>query len=326
MRKILCACLIGLFVMSGVSADDVSQNHITNINAHSFSSVAEACVVDVLNGNDSAVETIRQSASITPAVATSGASNAIKPPATTAASILLIDAKTGVRVWRKNADQQQHMASTTKIMTAIVALENNSLDETVTVKSDVLEAGKEGGIKLAVNEKMKLRDLMYALLLESANDAAVAIADHVAGSESAFAVMMNRKASQLGAKRTHFVNPHGLDHRIHYTTVGDLALFTRYAMNNKEFAKIVATKKWTLTRSNPKLPSVVENTNTLLDNYPSAYGVKTGYTKKARNCLVAGASRGDVSLICVVLGVKNRKNLFKETASLLDFGFSICKK
>jgi D-alanyl-D-alanine carboxypeptidase (penicillin-binding protein 5/6) len=326
MRKILCAYLIGLFVISGVSLDDVSQNHMANINAHSFSSVAEACIADVLNDNDNAVEATRQSAPITPAVATLRASNTIKPPATTAASILLIDAKTGIRVWRKNANQQQHMASTTKIMTAIVALERNSLDETVTVNSDVLAAGKEGGIKLAVNEKIKLRDLMYALLLESANDAAVAIADHVAGSEAAFAVMMNRKASQLGAKRTHFVNPHGLDHRLHYSTVGDLALFASFAMKDKKFAEIVGTKTWKLTRSDPKLPSVVENTNTLLDTYPGTYGIKTGYTKKARNCLVAGSTKGDKSLICVVLGVKNRKNLFKETASLLDFGFSICKK
>jgi D-alanyl-D-alanine carboxypeptidase len=249
--------------------------------------------------------------------------NPIKPPAVSAASLLIVDAKTGALIWRKNANQPQHIASTTKIMTAIVALERCGLDETVTVRRDVVPAGKEGGIKLLPGEKMKLRDLMYALLLYSANDAAVAIADHVAGSETAFAGMMNRKASQLRAERTHFVNPHGLDNRLHYSTVGDLAKFAGYAMKNPEFAKIVGTKYWTLTRSNPKLPCKIENTNQLLSSYYGTFGVKTGYTKKAQNCLVSGAKRGGVSLICVVLGVKDRKNLFKESAALLDFGFLV---
>jgi D-alanyl-D-alanine carboxypeptidase len=254
-------------------------------------------------------------------IANSG--NQIKPPALSASSMLIVDEKTGTIIWRKNANQPQHIASTTKIMTAIVALERCSLDETVTVRRDVVPAGKEGGIKLVPGEQMKLRDLMYALLLYSANDAAVAIADHVAGSETAFAGMMNRKAAQLRAARTHFVNPHGLDNRLHYSTVGDLAIFARYAMKNPEFAKIVGTKNWILARSNPKLPCKIENTNLLLTSYYGTFGVKTGYTKKARNCLVSGAKRGDTSLICVVLGVKDRKNLFKESAALLDFGFRV---
>jgi D-alanyl-D-alanine carboxypeptidase len=263
------------------------------------------------------------SASAKKAANTMNTGNPIKPPVVSASSMLIVDAKTGAIIWRKNANQPQHIASTTKIMTAIVALERCSLDETVTVRRDVIPAGKEGGIKLVPGEKMKLRDLMYALLLYSANDAAVAIADHVAGSETAFAGMMNRKAAQLRAARTHFVNPHGLDNRLHYSTVGDLAIFAGYAMKNPEFAKIVGTKYWALTRSNPKLPRKMENTNQLLSSYYGTFGVKTGYTRKAQNCLVSGAKRGSTSLICVVLGVKDRKNLFKESAALLDFGFLV---
>ncbi|MBI4734083.1 MAG: D-alanyl-D-alanine carboxypeptidase [Rubrobacteridae bacterium] len=321
MKKILCVCLVALFVITGIKPQITAYDQAYSPLFPSVNSVAEAAIIT----KSAVAESKAASISIAAAKSLSTAKSATpsKAPAVTAASVLIKDAKTGVVVWRKNANQQQHMASTTKIITAVLALENCNLDETVTVRSDAVAAGKEGGVKLALNEQIKLRDLMYALLLPSANDAAVAIADHVAGSQKTFVAMMNKKASKLGAKRTHFTNPHGLDDRLHYSTVGDLALFAEYAMKNPEFEKIVATKKWTLCRTNPKLPCVIENTNMLLGTYYGVFGVKTGYTKKAQNCLVVGANRGDKSLICVVLGVKHRKVLFRESAALLDFGFNV---
>ncbi|HZD60452.1 MAG TPA: D-alanyl-D-alanine carboxypeptidase family protein [Anaerolineae bacterium] len=244
-------------------------------------------------------------------------------PEVTAASAMLIDAKTGDMLWRKNSEEKRPIASITKIMTAIVTIKHANLDDTVTVKRDALGPGMLGGVRLAVNERMKLRDLLYALLLPSANDAAVAIADHVGGSVSGFAGMMNSKAALIGAQNTHYMNPHGLDHANHYSTARDLATIARYAMQDKTFAEITSTKTWQLNRSAPGLPTNIKSTNVLLSSYPGANGGKTGYTRKAGNCLVASATRGDVSLISVVLGEKKRKILFKESAALLDFGFSL---
>jgi len=318
MKRIIIVCLVIAFIVTGTGTQNVKHEKLNSPLVGNINSVAEAAPVKAETEAISATARLAANKS-----AVMPNRTICKPPAVTAASVLIKDMKTGTVVWRKNANQQQHMASTTKIITAILALEKGNPDDTVTVRSDAVAVGKEGGIKLAKNEQIKLRDLIYALMLPSANDAAVAIADHIAGSQKAFVVLMNQKASKLGAKRTHFVNPHGLDDRLHYSTVGDLSLFAEYAMKNEEFAKIVLTKNWTLSRTNPKLPCKIENTNMLLGSYYGVCGIKTGYTKKAQNCLVVSANRAGESLVCVVLGVKNRKQLFKEAASLLDFGFDV---
>jgi D-alanyl-D-alanine carboxypeptidase (penicillin-binding protein 5/6) len=168
---------------------------------------------------------------------------------------------------------------------------------------------------------MTLRDLLYALLLPSANDASVAIADHVGGSVSNFVSMMNNEAAAIGAHRTHFDNPHGLDSSSHYSTAYDLALIARYALRNKTFAEIVSTRTRQLSGS-----GVVATHNLLLSSYPGATGVKTGYTSGAGNCLVSSATRGNVSLIAVELGVKQRRDMFTESAALFDYGFGLYKE
>ncbi|MHB8840438.1 MAG: D-alanyl-D-alanine carboxypeptidase family protein [Candidatus Aquicultor sp.] len=239
-------------------------------------------------------------------------------PTVSAGSAILMNAKTGDVLWRRNSSIRRPMASTTKIMTALVAIEHGNLDDVVTVNADALGPGSLGGVGLAKNEHITLRDLLYALLLPSANDAAVAIADHVGGSVGGFADMMNKKAVEIGANRTHFDNPHGLDSPTHYTTAYDLALITRYAMKNPTFSQIVSTKSWRLHGT-----KVVTTHNNLLAMYSPATGVKTGFTNRAGSCLVSSATKGDVSLIAVVLGEKRRPNMFTQSAGLLSYGFSL---
>ncbi|NCO66399.1 MAG: D-alanyl-D-alanine carboxypeptidase [Candidatus Aquicultor secundus] len=249
-------------------------------------------------------------------------------PKIEAPSAIVIDAKTGDILWEKNADEKHPIASTTKIMTAIIAIENKSLGETVTAGSDVL--GTDGyGFEIPVGEKMRLEDFLYALLLYSANDAAVAVADYVGGSIDVFARMMNIQAKDIGANNTNYVNPHGLPvkgHPSNYSTARDLAKIARYAMKNKTFQNIVATRKRNLSRFGTGKRTIVENRNRLLWSYPAADGVKTGYTKEAGHCLVSSARRGDVQVISVVLGAATSEALFIESASLLEYGFGCFEK
>lgn len=245
------------------------------------------------------------------------------PPTISAASAVLIDARTGDTLWRRHSDIRRPMASTTKTMTALVAIENGNLDDVVTVNKDALGPGAQGGIGLSLNEHVKLRDLLYALMLPSANDAAVAIADHVGGSVSGFAAMMNKKAAAIGAHRTHFVNPHGLDATGHYTTAYDLALIDRYAMRNKTFEQLVSSRSRWIDRSSSRNPVLLKSHNNLLYTYTGLTGGKTGYTSRAGNCLVFSATRGGVSLVGAVMGVKMRPDLWKDSAVLLNYGFSL---
>ncbi len=249
-------------------------------------------------------------------------------PKIEAPSAIVIDARTGDVLWEKNADEKHPIASTTKIMTAMIAIENKSLGETVTAGSDVL--GTDGyGFEIPVGEKMRLEDYLYALLLYSANDAATAIADYVGGSIDVFARMMNIQAKDIGAKNTTYVNPHGLPikgHASNFSTARDLAMIARYAMKNKIFRNIVATKQRNLSRFGTGQRTLVENRNRLLWTYPDADGVKTGYTKEAGHCLVASAKRGDVQVISVVLNAATSEALFIESASLLEYGFGFFEK
>ncbi|MCL6472173.1 MAG: D-alanyl-D-alanine carboxypeptidase [Firmicutes bacterium] len=259
-------------------------------------------------------------------IVTQRVANATVAPTINSPSAILIDEKTGDILWQKNADERRAIASTTKIMTAILAIEKKSLDETVTVGENVVLA-RENGMKLSPGEKIKLRDLLSALMLNSANDAAIAVAEYVGGSVEGFLGLMNQKALELGAKNSNFTSPNGLinNHELnstaHFSTARDLAIISRHAMKNKTFAAIVATKEDTLTRDGSK-PAVVINRNKLLWSYPGANGIKTGHTNEAGYCLVSSAAKEGVSLIAVVLGSKSQDAVFDESASLLNYGFA----
>lgn len=228
----------------------------------------------------------------------------------------LMDAQTGKVLYEKNGYSTHSMASTTKIMTALLALERTKAGETVTVSKNA--AGTEGSsLYLKAGETLKMEELLFGLLLQSGNDAAIAIAEHIAGSVEAFAKMMTERATAIGAKNTAFQNPNGLDAEGHYTTAYDLALITRTALLNPEFAEIVKTKKKSFSTGDHARTFV--NHNKLLSIYPGCIGVKTGFTKKTGRCLVSAATRNNTTLICVTLNAPDDWSDHKE---LLDYGFS----
>lgn len=239
-------------------------------------------------------------------------------PSVSAESAILIDASTGDIVWSKNADRKMSMASTTKIMTALVALENCDIEKTVEVSPDAV--GIEGSsIYLYEGERLTMEDLLYAMLLESANDAAAAIAIEVGGNISTFADMMNQKAGELALATTHFTNPHGLDDPEHFTTASELAKIALTAMKNDTFRTIVSTFKKTIPLNETEGVRLLINHNKMLKGYDGAIGVKTGYTKKSGRCLVSAAERDGVELICVTL---NAPDDWRDHKEMLDYGFS----
>ncbi len=229
----------------------------------------------------------------------------------------LMDAQTGRVIYEKNAYQKHSMASTTKIMTALLALENCNMTDIVTVSPNA--AGTEGSsIYLTAGEKLSMEELLYGLMLQSGNDAAIAIAEHVGGSVDKFAQMMTARAQKTGAKNTAFRNPNGLDAEGHYTTAYDLALITREALLNSEFAEIVSTKKKNYPAKDGKKARYFTNHNRLLSSYAGCIGVKTGYTKKTGRCLVSAATKDNATLICVTL---NAPNDWQDHTVLLNYGF-----
>lgn len=241
-------------------------------------------------------------------------------PTVGASSAVLMDAATGKVLYEKNAHERRDPASTTKIMTAIVALENASLDEIVTTSASAAErdAG-ESAIWLKEGEQLTMEQMLLALMVRSANDAASAIAEHVAGSEAAFAEMMNAKAKELGMHDTHFVNPHGFYGEGHYTTAYDLALAAAYAQQNDDFRRIATTEKVVIPWPGHDWDRVLYNRNKFLRMYPGADGVKTGFTNRAGRCFVASAVRDGWRLIAVVL---NSPDMWNEAAALLEYGFT----
>ncbi len=238
---------------------------------------------------------------------------------TSAKAHILLEVSSGAVLAQKNADARLPMASTTKIMTALVALE--ALPPDTSVKIPAAAVGVEGSsVYLAQDEILTLRELLYALLLESANDAAVAIAIAVDGSVEAFADRMNRRAAQLGLTDTHFANPHGLDDDAHYTTAHELAQITRAALDNPDFREIVSTQKAVIPLHGSEGVRLLLNHNRLLREYSGCIGVKTGFTKKTGRCLVSAAGRDGVELIAVTLGAPDDWN---DHRALLDYGFSL---
>ena len=240
--------------------------------------------------------------------------------AVSAESAVLTDLH-GTVLFEKNADVRMPMASTTKIMTALTALElcgEDGLDRTVKIPKEAV--GVEGSsVYLYEGEALTVRELLYAMLMESANDAAAAVAIASSGSIAAFADAMNEKAAALGLENTHFVNPHGLDDKAHYTTAKDLAELTAAALGNPAFAEIVSTYKKEIPLRETEGVRLLVNHNRLLKTCEGCIGVKTGYTMTAGRCLVSAAERNGSTLICVTLSAPDDWN---DHAALYDWGFS----
>ena len=223
-------------------------------------------------------------------------------------------------LYSKNADARLPMASTTKIMTALVALENSKVSELVAIDDSAI--GTEGSSAyLCSGDVLTMEELLYALLLQSANDAAVAIACHIGGSIEGFSDMMNDRAKELGLTDTHFTNPHGLDDEEHYTTARELSLIAAEALKNPTFKRIVSTYKRTFATEDRRRTYV--NHNKLLRLYDGAIGVKTGFTKKCGRCLVGAAERDGLTFITVTLDAPNDWNDHKR---MLDYGFESIEK
>jgi D-alanyl-D-alanine carboxypeptidase (penicillin-binding protein 5/6) len=204
-------------------------------------------------------------------------------------------------------------------MTAIVTLENGNVDDIVTISKRAASI-KGSSINLKEGEKLKLKELLYGLLLNSGNDAAIAIAEHIGGDVESFVDMMNKKASELDLVNTSFKTPHGLDREGHYSTANELAQMTRYALRNPEFAAICKTVSTSITGRS------LYNTNEMLGFYPGADGVKTGYTGQAGRCLVCSATRNGQRLISVVLGCPTRTIRAESTRKILDYAFKNFKQ
>lgn len=240
-------------------------------------------------------------------------------PTINSRAYVVIDRKTNTVLIGKNEYSKKKMASTTKIMTAIVIIENYNLNEIVTISK---KASNTGGSRLGLKagDKVTVNDLLYGLMLRSGNDAAVALAEYASGSIEDFAKLMNKKALELNLTNTHFVTPHGLDQDEHYTTAYELALLTNYALNNKAFAKIVGAKNFIITING--YPKELFNTNELLGNFDGIYGVKTGFTNGANRCLVTACKRDNKDFICVVLGADTKKFRTQDSIKLLNYSLN----
>lgn len=243
-------------------------------------------------------------------------------PAVQADSAILIDVSDGSVLWAKNPDERRAIASTTKIMTALVTLENTGPDDVVTASARAEQVGETDPLvtelELVAGEQLTVAELLYGLMLPSGNDAAVALAEHVGGSLEGFARLMNEKAKSLGADDTNFVTPNGLDHPDAYSTARDLARISRAAMANETFEQIVATRSRQIRWPGQAGDRQLVNRNQLLGTLEGATGVKTGNTRLAGPSLVSSATRGEESRLAVVLG---SPDVFGESARVLEYGF-----
>ena len=232
---------------------------------------------------------------------------------------LIYDRASGKILYEKNGNKQTPMASTTKIMTAIVVLENAKLTDTVTITS---KAASMGGSRLGLkkDDKITVNDLLYGLMLRSGNDAAVALAIHVGGSIEGFADMMNKKALEMGLTNSHFVVPHGLDNEGHYTTAYELAKMADYALKMDKFKEIVGTKVATIYING--YAKQINNTNNLLGSVSGVYGVKTGFTNGAGRCLVTACKRDDLDIITVIIGADTNNIRSKDTIKLIQYAYT----
>lgn len=260
--------------------------------------------------------------------------NFAEEPEIASTAAILVEESTGKILYEKNAYEKMYPASTTKIMTAILILENCKLDEMATVSYNAVYSLPSGYVNASLQEgeEISINDLMYALMVKSANDAAIVLAEHMSGSVQNFAKMMNEKAASLGCQNTHFVNPNGVHNDNHYTTAHDLYLIASYCMKNEDFRRYASTASYTLPATNKYLAKdrVCTTTNEMIRPKSKYYnqniiGIKTGHTTEAKNCLVSGAIQNNIELISVVLhSGTNREGLserYVDTQALFDYGF-----
>lgn len=250
-------------------------------------------------------------------------------PSVAGESAIVMEASTGTVLYEKNAHQELYPASITKIMTALLAVENSSLDEQVTFSADAVYKTEGSGIWRDVDEVMTMEQCLYALMLESANECAYAIGEHVGGDYDTFVQMMNDKAQELGCQNTHFNNPHGLPDENHYTSAYDMALISRAALQNETFRLITSTKRYTIPATNKHTEETyLSNHHKMLNNwkgdsqylYDGCIGGKTGYTSVAGSTLVTFAERDGMTLICVVMNEKSPDH-YLDTTNLLNYCF-----
>jgi D-alanyl-D-alanine carboxypeptidase (penicillin-binding protein 5/6) len=230
---------------------------------------------------------------------------------------VLMETRGGKILWQRNQNRSLAPASTTKILTALVVLERSKASDIVTIPAEATRA-TGGTVHLQTGERLSVEQLLYGMLLGSANDAAIALATHAGGSVEKFVGLMNDRARSLGALRSSFRNPTGLPQKGHVTTARDLAMITRAALANVEFRRIVAAKN--LPWKSAKWQGELKNSNVLLKTYHGAVGVKTGQTSEAGFCFVAAAARGEESFIAVILK-STEKSGWQDAKKLLDYGF-----
>ena len=252
-------------------------------------------------------------------------------PTINSGSAILVEESTEKILYEKNAYEKMYPASTTKILTAILVLENCNLDDMATVSHNAVYSLPQAYVttNLREGEQISINDLMYALMLKSANDAAIVLAEHVGGSVEGFAEMMNKKAQEIGCKNTHFVNPNGMHDDDHYTTAYDLYLMAKYAMQNETFRKYVTTTTYTLPTTNKYTNNdrICVNTNEFLKKSSKYYnqniiGIKTGTTTEAKNCLISAIKNDETTLYSVTLHSETNAERYTETQKLFDYGYN----
>lgn len=248
-------------------------------------------------------------------------------PKVNAISAVVVDGDTGRILWGKNENKPMAMASTTKIMTALVALENSDITKETTVSKNATLASPVK-MHLSVGEKMTIEQLLYAMMLKSYNDSAVAVAEAVGGSVEKFCTMMNEKAKEIGCSDTVFETPNGLDKGNHHSTAEDMSKIGVYALKNQKLMEIMNTRNYTFKSSKTTYSFV--NKDRLLSEYEGAIGMKTGFTGKAGHCFVGAANRGNITLVSVVLasgwGTAGKSRKWIDTKALLNYGFNNYKK
>ena len=247
-----------------------------------------------------------------------------------AKAALIVETNTGKIIYENDIYEQNYPASVTKILTAILTIENCDLDDVATVSQTAISQIPTGYViaPLYIGEQITIKDLLYALMLKSANDAAYVLAEHVGGSVEGFSEMMNKKAEELGCKNTHFVNPNGIHNQNHYTTAYDMYLISNYAMKNETFKEIVSTYEYTLSPTNkhPLKDRIMKNTNNFVNPKNAYYnkivnGIKTGTTKQAGNCLITDSSDNGLEFITVILGAQTANSKFSETKKMISFAY-----